>query len=195
MQRTIETLLLRNLQEVFGEGDPTRRGAAIAELYTEDCVVLLPLGRYVGRDALDRVAGELRAGHPNFVYAPHRPPQVVQNAGKSRGARGRPASRRIIRGSTSLSCVTEKSPLFSSSSIRCRRRASGKSRWAKLRRIPGLTTSCRRHASAQSSAPINLSRERKSTAGCSQFFARSGSMKFDRDGFVRAAAWLTPRMY
>ena len=83
MQKTIETLLLRNLQEVFGEGDPTRRRAAIAELYTEDCVVLLPIGCYVGRDALDRVAGELRAGHPNFVYAPHRPPQVVENAGRN----------------------------------------------------------------------------------------------------------------
>jgi hypothetical protein len=64
VQKTIETLLLRNLQEVFGEGEPTRRSAAIAELYTENCVVLLPIGRYVGQDALDRVAGELRAGHP-----------------------------------------------------------------------------------------------------------------------------------
>jgi hypothetical protein len=82
MQKTVETLLLRNLQEVFGEGDPTRRRAAIAELYTEDCVVIMPIGRYVGRDALDRVAGELRAGHPNFVYTPHRPPQIVQNAGR-----------------------------------------------------------------------------------------------------------------
>ena len=36
----IETLLLRNLQEVFGEGDPARRRAAIEELYTEDCTVL-----------------------------------------------------------------------------------------------------------------------------------------------------------
>jgi hypothetical protein len=74
VQEIIETFLLRNLQEVFGEGDPTRRRAAIAELYKEDCVVLLPIGRYVGRDALDRVAGELRAGHPNFVYTPHRAP-------------------------------------------------------------------------------------------------------------------------
>jgi hypothetical protein len=65
----IETLLLRNLQEVFGEGDPTRRRAAISELYTEDCVVLLPIGQYVGHDALNRVAGELRVGHPSFVYA------------------------------------------------------------------------------------------------------------------------------
>jgi hypothetical protein len=82
VQEIIETFLLRNLQEVFGEGDPTRRRAAITELYTEDCVVLLPIGRYVGRDALDRVAGELRAGHPNFVYTPHRAPQVVQTAGR-----------------------------------------------------------------------------------------------------------------
>jgi hypothetical protein len=32
--------------------------------------------------ALDRVAGELRAGHPNFVYTPHPAPQVVQDAGR-----------------------------------------------------------------------------------------------------------------
>jgi hypothetical protein len=35
MPDIIETLLLRNLQEVFGEGDPTRRRAAIEKLYTE----------------------------------------------------------------------------------------------------------------------------------------------------------------
>ena len=35
----IETLLTRNLPEVFGEGDPARRRAAIKELYTEDCVL------------------------------------------------------------------------------------------------------------------------------------------------------------
>jgi hypothetical protein len=44
MSDIIETLLLRNLQEVFGEGDPAHRRAAIEELYTEDCTVLLPLG-------------------------------------------------------------------------------------------------------------------------------------------------------
>jgi hypothetical protein len=35
----IETLLKRNLPEVFGEGDSARRRAAIQELYTEDCVL------------------------------------------------------------------------------------------------------------------------------------------------------------
>jgi hypothetical protein len=82
MPDIIETLLLRNLQEVFVEGDPTRRRAAIEKLYTEDCAVLLPIGRYVGHAALDRVAGELRATHPNFVYTPHGSPQAVQDGGR-----------------------------------------------------------------------------------------------------------------
>jgi hypothetical protein len=77
----IERLLLRNLQEVFGQGDPERRRAAIDELYTEDCTVLLAIGRYVGRAALDQIAGELRASHPSFVYTPHRRAQSVQDGG------------------------------------------------------------------------------------------------------------------
>jgi hypothetical protein len=82
MPTIIETLLLRNLQEVFGEADATRRRAAIQELYTEDCVVLLATGRYVGHAALDQVAAALRARHPSFVYTPHRPPQAVQDGGR-----------------------------------------------------------------------------------------------------------------
>ena len=38
----VETLLNRNLPEVFGEGDPARRRSAIQELYTEDCVLYVP---------------------------------------------------------------------------------------------------------------------------------------------------------
>ena len=82
MSNIIATLLLRNLREVFGEGDPTRRRAAIEDLYAEDCVVLLPLGRYVGHQALDQIASELRAGHPSFVYTPHSAPQAVQDGGR-----------------------------------------------------------------------------------------------------------------
>jgi len=90
MSDIIETLLLRNLQEVFGEGDPTRRRAAIEELYTEDCAVLLPVGRYIGHAALDQVTDELRAAHPSFVYAPHRPPQAVQDGGRPAWGSGPP---------------------------------------------------------------------------------------------------------
>jgi hypothetical protein len=78
----IETLLNRNLLEVFGEGDPARRRAAIRELYTEDCVLYVPPGAFVGHDALDKFAGDLRATHPHFVYMPHGAPQVLHNSGR-----------------------------------------------------------------------------------------------------------------
>ena len=78
----IETLLLRNLPEVFGEGDAARRKAAIADLYTEDCVLYVPPGILVGRDALDKFAGDLRATHPHYVYTEHGAPQVLHNSGR-----------------------------------------------------------------------------------------------------------------
>ena len=93
MSDIIERLLLRNLQEVFGLGDPVRRRAAIDELYTEDCTVLLPIGRYVGRAALDQIAGELRASHPSFLYTPHRRPQAVQDGGRLAWGSGPPGER------------------------------------------------------------------------------------------------------
>jgi ketosteroid isomerase-like protein len=63
-ERIIE-LLYRNLQEVFGEGDAARRRAAIADFYTEDCVLYVPPGAHVGHDALDKFAGELRCTSEN----------------------------------------------------------------------------------------------------------------------------------
>jgi SnoaL-like domain len=78
----IETLLTRNLPEVFGEGDSARRRTAIQELYTEDCVLCVPPGTFVGHDALDKFAGDLRATHPQFVYTPHGAPQVLHNSGR-----------------------------------------------------------------------------------------------------------------
>ena len=90
MSDVIERLLLRNLQEVFGDGDPARRRAAIEELYTEDCAVHLPIGRCFGRPALDQIAGELRASHPNYVYTPHGAPQAVQDGGRLAWGSGPP---------------------------------------------------------------------------------------------------------
>ncbi|MGB8406208.1 MAG: nuclear transport factor 2 family protein [Mycobacterium sp.] len=79
-ERTIE-LLHRNLQEIFGEGDPARRRAAIAEVYTDDAVVYLTEGAVTGHDAIDTFAGELRATHPHFVYTPRGAAQVAQDGG------------------------------------------------------------------------------------------------------------------
>ena len=82
MSERIHELLHRNLQEVFGEGDAARRRAAIQELYTDDCVLDVPPGVFVGHDALDKFAGDLRATHPHFVYVPRGAPQALHNAGR-----------------------------------------------------------------------------------------------------------------
>ena len=52
MDDRIIELLYGNLQEVFGEGDAARRRAAIEDFYTEDCVLYVPPGVFVGHDAL-----------------------------------------------------------------------------------------------------------------------------------------------
>lgn len=93
MSDCIHELLHRNLQEVFGEGATARHQAAIAELYAEDCVLYAPPGILVGRDALDKFAGDLRATHPHFVYTPRGEAQALHNAGRlawGSGPRGEP---------------------------------------------------------------------------------------------------------
>jgi len=82
MSDRIHELLNRNLQEVFGEVDAARRRAAIEELYTDDCVLYLPPGVFVGHDALDKFAGDLRTTHPHFECTPHAEPQALHNAGR-----------------------------------------------------------------------------------------------------------------
>jgi hypothetical protein len=91
MSYKISTLLTRNLQEVFGENDPARRRAAIDELYTEDGVFYDPSkGSYRGRDEIDRVAGAIRATHPDFRYQPVAEPEETGNSGRVRWVAGRP---------------------------------------------------------------------------------------------------------
>ena len=82
MSNSISTLLTRNLSDVFGENDAARRRAAIDELYTEDCVFFEPKGVYHGRDEIDRVAGAIKATHPDFQYQPIAPPEELGNTGR-----------------------------------------------------------------------------------------------------------------
>ncbi|MDO6415614.1 nuclear transport factor 2 family protein [Sphingomonas sp. BIUV-7] len=86
----VRELLDRNLQEVFGESNDQRRRAALDELWAEDGVLYAPPGAVRGRAAIDKVAGELRASHPDFVYTPIGMPQVVQNGGRLAWGSGRP---------------------------------------------------------------------------------------------------------
>ncbi|MBS1799766.1 MAG: nuclear transport factor 2 family protein [Acidobacteria bacterium] len=83
MSNSISTLLLRNLSDVFGENDPVRRRAAIDELFHEDAVFYDPNGGiFRGRDEIDRIAGVIKATHPDFEYRPLFPPQEAGNAGR-----------------------------------------------------------------------------------------------------------------
>jgi len=83
MSYSISTLLKRNLQDVPGEGDPERRRAAINEIYTEDVVFYDPSkGAYRGRDEIDRIAGVLRATHPDFTYQLIAEPEELGNGGR-----------------------------------------------------------------------------------------------------------------
>jgi hypothetical protein len=90
MSYSISTLLIRNLDDVFGENDPARRRAAIDEIYHEDCVFHEPKGVYRGRDEIDRVAGAIKATQPDFRYQPIAPPEELGNAGRVRWVSGRP---------------------------------------------------------------------------------------------------------
>ena len=90
MFNTIRFLLQRNL-DVFGENDPVRRRAMIDESYTEDCVFYDPNGGvFRGRDEVDRIAGVIKAPHPDFQYQPIAEPDVTGNGGRIRWVSGRP---------------------------------------------------------------------------------------------------------
>jgi hypothetical protein len=90
MSHTVSTLLLRNLHDVFGEIDPVRRRAAIDEIFHEDAVFHEPNGSYRGRDEIDRIAGVIRATHPDFRYQPIAAPEELGNGGRVQWVSGRP---------------------------------------------------------------------------------------------------------
>src|SRR5580700_6816604 len=91
MISSISILLTRNLQDVFGEGDPARRRAAIDEIFTDDCVFYDPTsGAHRGRDEIDRVAGAIRATHPDFRYQPIAEPEELGNGGRLMWVSGHP---------------------------------------------------------------------------------------------------------
>ena len=91
MSYSISTLLTRNLQDVFGENDPVRRRAAIDEIWTEDGAFYDPkTGVHRGQDEIDRVAGAIRATHPDFRYQPIAEPEELGNGGRAKWVAGRP---------------------------------------------------------------------------------------------------------
>ncbi len=90
MSYKISTLLTRNLHDVFDENDPARQRGAIAEILTEDCVFYEPRGVHRGRDEIDRVAGAIKATHPDFRYQPIAEPEELGDGGRVQWISGPP---------------------------------------------------------------------------------------------------------
>ena len=91
MPYSVSTLLTRNLHDVFGENDPARRRAAIDEIYAEDGVFYDPRGGvYRGREEIDRIAGAIKATHPDYRYQPIAEPEEAGDGGRVRWVSGRP---------------------------------------------------------------------------------------------------------
>ena len=91
MAYSISTLLLGNLIDVFGEKDSVRRRAAIGDIFHEDAVFHDPKGGiFHGREEIDRIAGVIRATHPDFEYQPLSPPEELGDAGRVRWVSGTP---------------------------------------------------------------------------------------------------------
>jgi hypothetical protein len=65
----VETLLRRNIAEVFGQRDATPRRQAIAEIFAADCVFTAPDGAHQGRDTIDAAVAALHARLPDFVFS------------------------------------------------------------------------------------------------------------------------------
>lgn len=96
MSYSTSTLLLRNLNDVFGENDPVRRRSAINEIFHEDAVFYDPNGGvFRGRDEIDRIAGVIKATHPDFKYQPLAPPEERGDAGRVDGCLALPANHRL----------------------------------------------------------------------------------------------------
>lgn len=91
MSYDIPTLLTRNLHDVFGEEDATRRQATIDEIFAEDAVFYEPHGMYRGREEIGRIAGVIRALHPDFEYTvTHEPEALHDRVGRIRWVSGTP---------------------------------------------------------------------------------------------------------
>lgn len=75
---------------MFGEIDLVRRRAAINEIFHEDAVFHEPNGIYRGRDEINRIAGAIKATHPDFQYQPIAPPEESGDVGRVRWVSGSP---------------------------------------------------------------------------------------------------------
>jgi hypothetical protein len=82
MSDTRDDLMEKNLIEVFGQRDFARREAAIAEIYTADCMFFEADERIVGRDALNAKVEHILQEAPGFVFRATGPAQLNHDLGR-----------------------------------------------------------------------------------------------------------------
>ena len=95
MPDPIETLMKRNLHEVFGERDANKRREAIVHLWTEDCVFIDHSGKTSGHDELDRAVAVLHERMPGYVFNELRPADLLHESGRLAWSYGRPGQEPI----------------------------------------------------------------------------------------------------
>ena len=112
MSYSISTLLTRNLDDVFGENDPSRRRAAIDEIWQEDGVFYDPKASTVA--ATRSIASRAQSGSLTLTFDTSRSP-IPRNwamAGESNGYRAALVSRQLTPVLISSLPATVGSPRF-----------------------------------------------------------------------------------
>ncbi len=78
----MDTLLTRNLHEVFGERDAAKRNVTIAEIWRDDGTFIDPFGSHIGHGALDEAVVRLHEQFLGFVFTELSPPQTFHGIGR-----------------------------------------------------------------------------------------------------------------
>jgi hypothetical protein len=82
MIETVETLLRRNLVDVFNQRDGGLRREALAEIWHADGVLVNADGRHTGRVEIDRAVDRLLDKFPGFVFRQRGAPDGFHGVGK-----------------------------------------------------------------------------------------------------------------
>ena len=98
MSDSLGPLMERNLLEVFGQRDSTRRAAVIAELYTADCTFFEAEEQVTGREALNAKVGSILKDAPGFVFRAVGPVQVNHDLGRLRWQLGPAGAPPVVTG-------------------------------------------------------------------------------------------------
>lgn len=98
MSETIESLLRRNLFEIFGERDGAKRREALAEIWHGEGTLVNPDGRYVGRVELDHTVEKLLAKFPDFVFTERIAPEGFHGVGRIGWGFGLPGQPPVVTG-------------------------------------------------------------------------------------------------